>query len=79
MTPFTVAMSNRYELVSHSVHNKRCPAHSAVLFSTRYIINPRQRLVSHQVLFQFGHHLLEDAVVVLLETHQLREAGDEKP
>ena len=38
-----------------------------------------QCCVSHQVLLQFGHHLLQDAVVVLLETHQLREARDEKP
>ncbi|KAA8580378.1 hypothetical protein FQN60_005913 [Etheostoma spectabile] len=31
------------------------------------------------VLFQFGHHLLEDAVVVILETYQLWEPGDKKP
>lgn len=35
-------------------------------------------LVSHQVLFQFGDHLLEDAVMVLLKTHQLWETRDEK-
>lgn len=39
----------------------------------------QQSCASHQVLLQFGHRLLQDAVVVLLETHQLRETGDEKP
>jgi len=34
---------------------------------------------AHQVVLQLGHRLPEDAVVVLLEAHQLREAGDEKP
>lgn len=35
--------------------------------------------VSHQVLLQFGHHLFQNAVVVLLETDQLWEARDEEP
>lgn len=32
----------------------------------------------HQVLFQFGHHLLHDTIVMILETDQLRETGNKK-
>ena len=35
--------------------------------------------MSHQVLLQFGHHLLQDPIVVLLETHQFWETRDEEP
>lgn len=36
-------------------------------------------LMTHQVVFQFGHGFLQDAIVVLLEPHQLWEAGNKKP
>lgn len=42
-------------------------------------VEVRPRCGSHQVLLQSGHRLLEDAVVMFLETHQLREAGHKKP
>lgn len=37
------------------------------------------RKASHQMLFQFGHHLLQDSVVVLLETHQFWKTRNKKP
>lgn len=36
-------------------------------------------LVAHQVLLQFGHRLLQNAVVVLLEADQLWETRHEEP
>lgn len=38
-----------------------------------------RRWVSHQVLLQFGHHLLQNAVMVLLEADQLWETRHEEP
>lgn len=35
--------------------------------------------VPHQVFLQLGHGLFQNAVVVLLETDQLWEPGDEEP
>ena len=41
-------------------------------------VDARVDAVLVQVLLQLGEELLEDAVVVRLETEQLREAGDEE-
>lgn len=47
-------------------------------FTQPYFNVPTSCWFPHQVLLQFGDHLLQDAVVVLLEAHQLGETRDEE-
>lgn len=66
-----------YRLVNTSCLS--CSSTDARSLRTKLTVMRRGGLLSHQVLLQSGHGLLQNAVVVLLETDQLWEARDEEP